>query len=123
MTNQGKLQFDAELQPPKGFGGKTYIKTLDGKRLGRQMQAVYDFLDSEDGWYTLHELEIELEYQTGRIYPQASISARLRDLRKIGRRLDRRRRGEGKWGVHEYRLVPVAEQIAEIATQETPSND
>ena len=80
------------------FDGSTFIPKLDLGRLGRQMLAVYRVM--EDGqWRTLGELS----FATG--CPEASVSARLRDLRKArwgSNLVERRRRSKG---LHEYRLL------------------
>lgn len=79
--------------------GVTYNPTFDYARLNRQMRRVYDLV-CDGNWYTLNEIS----YKTGD--PEASISARLRDLRKAkfgGWTVDRRRRVAEK-GLHEYRL-------------------
>ena len=83
---------------PLIFDGATFDKDRDGKRLTAQIYRVYDAM--KDGqWHTLSEL--------AKICgdPEASVSARLRDMRKprynsmqIERRYVRR-------GLHEYRLV------------------
>lgn len=90
---------DRMMEPAPGFGGKTFDQELDGKRLGRQMQSVYDHMTRAPGWWTLRELEDALHH------PQASISARLRDLRKMGLDLQRRRRGNEAKGIHEYKIA------------------
>lgn len=86
------------------FDGKTYEAPLDYERLGRQLLAVLSVV--KDGrWRTLSEVAAE----TGE--PEASISARLRDLRKEkfgGHTVERRRRGEEKRGLFEYRLGSAA---------------
>ena len=57
------------------FGGNTYDPRLDAERLAAQLVAVRDLmLDGE--WRTLADIERETSA------PQASVSARLRDLRK-----------------------------------------
>lgn len=78
--------------------GATYVHKRDAERLDKQHNRVLAAL-REDRWWTLSELA----ERTGD--PEASISARLRDLRKerfgsheIARRFVRRR-------LHEYRLV------------------
>lgn len=79
------------------FGGDTYDPDLDGKRLGRQLRAVKALM-MDGRWRTLAEIEAV----TG--YPQASVSARLRDLRKPWAGdlpVDRRRRSAGTF---EYRV-------------------
>lgn len=91
MVTQAELKFD----------GPTYEPALDRDRLGRQLKKVlYEMAKGE--WLTLAELE-------ARIWePQASISARLRDLRKPrngGYTIERRRRGEAARGIFEYRMV------------------
>ena len=82
------------------FDGATYDKALDQPRLGRQVLAVLALM--QDGrWRTLREIADVIEA------PEASVSARLRDLRKdrFGQYVvDRRRRGEPSRGAWEYRL-------------------
>jgi hypothetical protein len=81
------------------FDGSTYEASKDHGRLWRQLDGVRASMRNGT-WMTLSEME----EQTG--FPQASISARLRDLRKPkfgGYTVERRRRGPG---LHEYRLVP-----------------
>lgn len=67
------------IQPamPRTFDGISYDHKRDGPRLTAQLDTVRDFMvDHCDSWWTLDELEVALQF------PQASISARLRDLRK-----------------------------------------
>jgi hypothetical protein len=81
------------------FDGKTYDARLDRNRLTAQLDRVRAFMN--DGqWRTLAGIAVLLGY------PEASVSARLRDLRKqkFGGRTVLRRRVEG--GLYEYRLVP-----------------
>lgn len=82
------------------FDGETYDKALDQPRLGRQVLAVLALM--RDGrWRTLREIADAVEA------PEASVSARLRDLRKarFGQyTIDRRRPGEPSKGLWEYRL-------------------
>ena len=88
------------LPPPeRRFCGETYDPALDCARLTGQLLNVYAALRGGE-WHTLHELS----EKTGG--SEASVSARLRDLRKpaFGSHVvDRRRRADG--GLHEYRLV------------------
>lgn len=89
------------------FDGKTYERERDRKRLNTQYQRVFRHM-ALTGWTTL----AELERVTG--YPQASISARIRDMKKItmgGHTVMRRRRHSGTW---EYKLVANTPQ--EVAT-------
>jgi predicted transcriptional regulator len=81
--------------------GETYDSTLDKVRLNAQQQRVHQCM-RDGAWRTL----AEIEQATGD--PQASVSARLRDLRKAkfgGHEVQRRRRGAGRAGLWEYRLV------------------
>lgn len=83
--------------------GATFDPTLDRARLNRQAQVVFDLVKDHQ-WRTLREIAAA----TGE--PEASISARLRDLRKVrfgGWIVDRRRRGDPSCGIFEYRLRPV----------------
>jgi hypothetical protein len=94
LTNvsQSKLDFD----------GATYDRDRDGDRLRAQLVRVSKVL-ADHGWHMLSEIE----RVTGD--PQASISARIRDLRKakFGRHLvERRYVVDGLW---EYRLRPKGE--------------
>ena len=85
--------------PP--FDGATFEAPRDADRLGHQLGAVRDYLLRVDCWCSL----VELERATG--YPQASISARIRDLRKPkfgGFHVPRRRRA-GCPGTFEYRIA------------------
>ncbi len=79
------------------FGGKSFDAKRDGARLGAQMQAVRALM-SDGAWRTLAEISAA----TGA--PQASVSARLRDIRnKDGMDLQRQR-VEGGNGLHRYRV-------------------
>lgn len=88
------------------FDGETYDPEQDAARLGKQLLAVRDLM--LDGiWRTLAEIERE----TG--YPQASVSARLRDLRKekFGGYVVKRRRSEYRSGTHEYQVTRTGDEI------------
>lgn len=79
------------------FDGVTYEHDKDYKRLKGQVGAVYRVM-SDGKWRTLEEISMTLGF------PQASVSARLRDLRKArfgAHEVQRRRFTEGQW---EYRL-------------------
>lgn len=80
------------------FDGETYEPDLDQARLGDQLCSVLGLmLDGQ--WRTLAGISALVHA------PEASVSARLRDLRKPrfgAKTVERRRRGEGLW---EYRLV------------------
>lgn len=82
--------------------GPAFERDLDGERIEKQHEAVRDYmlgLSDCDRWATLAEIEAQLDY------PQASISAQLRHLRKerFGSYVvDKRRRAEG--GTWEYQV-------------------
>lgn len=79
------------------FHGSTYDAGLDGERLNAQQRRVWRLM--RDGrWRTLREISDETRD------PEASVSARLRDFRKLGWTVDRQRRGEPGRGLWEYRL-------------------
>lgn len=83
---------------PALFGdrdGETYDRARDRNRLNRQALAVFRVI-ADRKWHTLAEIAA----LTGE--PEASISARLRDLRKArfgGHIIERRYVGDG---LHEY---------------------
>lgn len=83
------------------FDGITFSPRFDRERLGAQLRRVFEFME-KGGWYTLGEIA----RHTGDA-SEAAISARLRDLRKPkfgGFTVERRRRGEPRNGLWEYRL-------------------
>lgn len=83
------------------FDGATFSPILDGKRLTTQFDRVRALM-LDGGWRTLQEVAAIAGGS------EAGVSARIRDLRKprFGALVvERRRRGDGKSGVHEYRLV------------------
>lgn len=90
--------------PPKSlplFDGVTFEPRFDLQRLGVQLRRVV-VLMADGHWRTLREISDAVGA------PEASCSARLRDCRKqkfLGATVDRRRRGDPKRGVFEYRLT------------------
>lgn len=81
------------------FDGRTYDPELDSERLSTQLGQVYRLM-SDGAWRTLREIAESVGA------PEASVSARLRDLRKerFGRQaVERQRMGEG--GTWRYRLA------------------
>lgn len=90
--------FNDNLRPAAWFDGPG-LRERDHVRLNAQLQRVYDFI-SDGYWWTLNEIS----KATGD--PPASVSARLRDLRKDrfgAHQIDRRLRNECA-GLWEYRL-------------------
>ena len=77
----------------------TCCQELDGDRLGRQLVTVRDLM-TDGQWRTLREISDATKA------PEASVSARLRELRGLGSKVERRRRGDPRRGLHEYRVAP-----------------
>jgi hypothetical protein len=65
----------ATNQPPPAFDGATLEPERDGARLGQQLVAVSDLM-RDGAWRTLAQISDATNC------PEASVSARLRDLRK-----------------------------------------
>jgi hypothetical protein len=84
------------------FDGQTYDRREDGRRLGKQLQTVISHM--QDGqWRTLRAIAESTRY------PESSVSARLRDIRKQLVRdytMESERRSGGTWV---YRMIPLAE--------------
>lgn len=80
------------------FDGSTYDHTRDHERLASQLQRVQRTL-SGGQWLTLAQIATRAKA------PQASVSARLRDLRKpkFGSHVIEREYVDG--GLHRYRMV------------------
>ena len=82
----------SKAQAFDGFGGDTYDPIIDRERLGKQMIRVLNLM--VDGqWRTLEEIKAITND------PEASISARLRDVRKIynTNAMERKRLSDGLW--------------------------
>lgn len=83
------------------FEGETFGPE-DAARLGQQMLDVLTFM-ADNRWHGLAEISSAIAH------PEASVSARLRDLRKVrfgGHTIDRRRAGSNG-ASFEYRLAPA----------------
>ena len=81
------------------FDGSTYDRALDRKALSKQFETVKGIM-GDGNWHTLPELA----HKTGA--PEASVSARLRDLRKLrfgGWEIERERPASGR--LFRYRAV------------------
>lgn len=84
--------------------GVTFNEKYDQKRLGGQLGRVYEAM-LDNNWHSLDELVA----RCGGTH--ASISARLRDLRKArfgGHCVERRRVGDPARGIFQYKLLPQA---------------
>jgi site-specific DNA-cytosine methylase len=95
---QRNLYEQKELHRVNEFDGETYEPDKDKKRLTRLLDRVFDLMRDES-WRTLQEIQV----QTGG--SEASVSARLRDLRKekFGSHNVERQRVSG--GTFQYRLI------------------
>ena len=99
----------ADDLPLFAFGGRTYVADLDAKRLGAQLTRVIAAM-SDGRWRTLTEIQAHIQATTGKRDPEASLSARLRDIRKLWgeEAMESRRRVEdGVDGLWEYRSNAV----------------
>jgi len=95
------LDFDLPTPSPAPLPvplGETFDAEVDGARLGAQMRAVRDLM-ADGRWRTLRQISRAVQH------PEASVSARLRDLRRAGWTVDRRSRGERTRGLWEYRAT------------------
>ena len=84
--------------------GPCYDEQTDGNRLRKQHEVIREYM-LHRSWQTLQEIA------TATGFPEASVSAQLRHLRKQrfgGYRVEKQRRTEGTW---EYRvLTPVFQE-------------
>lgn len=111
--------------PSPEFGGATYSEPRDRGRLRAQLDAVRDAMSRNvhvpphsSRWWTLAELEA----YTG--YPQASISARLRDLRKPRHGLHTVTKEYVANGVWRYRLtLRVPEPVVAPSQWDDPMDE
>lgn len=80
----------------------------DRARLGKQLRKVRDYFEANRGrWLTLAEISAA----TGA--PEASASARFRDLKALGFDMERK---PGVGGLHFYRMSTSTERVEENAT-------
>jgi hypothetical protein len=95
-----ELSADLFSPRPPEFKGETFDPKRDGKRLGAQMQRVVEAVEKMRRygreWFTLATLADLADS------PEASVSARLRDMRRAGYTVERRYVESGLW---EYRVV------------------
>lgn len=102
QASRRMFAFDNQLSPYGQVGAPTYSGDLDGERLTSQLDAVLALM--QDGtWRTLSEIRAAIGRGS-----EAGISARLREIRASRRgQVERRRRGDPKQGLWEYRLVSL----------------
>ena len=102
MENQTDLfaRFDEAERSTRrlpDFDGETYERSRDYPRLSGQLAAVLSVM-SDNNWRTLEAIAERVSLVTGRGVTTQSVSARLRDLRKVkfgGRTVERKSAGGG----------------------------
>jgi hypothetical protein len=86
------------------FDGATFDAPRDEKRLAKQQRAVREvMLDGQ--WRTLGQIAATVGS------PEASVSARLRDLRKLTHGSYQVERRYVRRGLYEYRVLPPAKPL------------
>lgn len=87
---------------PAPFAGPAYDPAQDRQRLARQIDCIRELaLDGE--WRTVQKLTAALRRRYPAVgFPENSVQAQLRNLRKLGYQVERRAVGRG---LHEYRLL------------------
>ena len=94
------------------FDGETYDRARDHTRLTKQLDRVR-FVMEDGRWHSLENIAGRVKTIWGVITPEASVSARIRDLRKPkfgGFHVERRNLGRGLWM---YRLRKPEESQAD----------
>jgi hypothetical protein len=87
--------------PQSAFRGSTYDAERDFDRLSGQMRRVAEAM-KDGSWKTLAEIAQEADA------PEASVSARIRDLRRLEWGAHTVEREHVSNGLHQYRLRRVA---------------
>jgi hypothetical protein len=82
--------------------GSAFDKSRDGARIRYQHERIRDWMLAQSAWRSLSEMRAALGY------PESSISAQLRHLRKarFGRYRVEKRRRHGVRGTWEYKVLP-----------------
>lgn len=106
ITQDSLLSFfdgEAPAKAQPAILGATFDKKLDGERLTSQQRRVEELM-SDGEWRTLHDIAVALRKLYGGHFPEASLSARLRDLRRAGYIVEHKR--QSPWtAVWIYRAV------------------
>jgi hypothetical protein len=92
--NQPSL-LDWQPPEPADIRGETFDPDRDGKRLNAQCQRVFNLM-RDGNWRTLAQISFVTHD------PEASVSARLRDLKRFGFGYDKKYISRGLWS---YRLI------------------
>lgn len=94
------------IQTEFDFDGDTFERKKDGKRLNKQFNDVFELMKNGE-WWTLYVLAYKTKY------PESSVSARIRDFRKVkfGFHKVNRRRSSAGGGIFEYQLIVNEESM------------
>lgn len=110
------------------FNGAAYAPSFDRARLTAQIERIRCYMLGVQ-WRTLREIKIALEERHApTVFPESSISAQLRNLKKppLSYRVEKRRRagvyGPGA-GIWEYRLLPPAQIDFTFSRQNVSSSE
>jgi hypothetical protein len=105
------------------FRGAAYAPNLDKARLTLQIERIRGWALARD-WFTLREARVDLErLYAPTIFPESSLSAQLRNLKKfpLSYRLLKRRRARGP--VWEYKVLPPAQiESAKTENERAPAD-
>lgn len=108
MHTADLFDFTPKSEPANSFAavalaGVEFDPARDSERLTRQVDCIRD-VALEMGWTTIQKLTAELRKRHPRVgFPENSVQAQLRNLRKIGFTVERR---HVKNGLFEYQLLP-----------------
>jgi len=97
LFNQQHTAFGIKEVPNKVFSQPTYEPEKDKERLANALKAIHQVM-SDGGWWTVEELADKIGNRN-----HSSISAQIRNLRKLGFVVERRNRN-GIRGLSEYKI-------------------
>lgn len=109
--------FESTPLYPIPFAGATFDEANDRERLTTQIECIRAVV-SDQGWRTVQGLTAELRKGFRSInFPENSVQAQLRNLRKVGYRVERR--NVAKTGsLFEYRVLPPVNPGVGLAVRE-----
>lgn len=97
---QTDLDFDS-IAVDLALNGDDYDPARDADRLRTQLGRIF-LLCRDEEWRTVRAISKQLEEQHQMFFPENSVQAQLRNLRKLGIKVERRRVTDG---LSEYRVV------------------
>jgi hypothetical protein len=87
------------------------LTSADKPRIGKQLTRVLAFmLEQGDRWCSLRFIAEGLRRKHGTLFPEASVSARLRELRANGYEVSRKR-STATSGLHVYRVTSSQKEL------------